>query len=350
MATRSRLDTRRRRSDGRMRGRRPALPGPASRTTRRGSDVSNLAGTVHYLLGAVPPGCGGGRPPTATADPERRAEGSASAEAPAAPSENAEPTALSPAALEAVRTGTAEPNAERYRVPADGAAATGAGLPLVTLIVFSDFECPFCARVAPTLREILARYPTEVRLVFRHNPLPFHRHARPRPSLRRPSGLRAATRPSGATTTSCSRRPRSSTARPSSPGGTCARDRRGRRASGVDEERHRLRIENDQALAERFQARGTPYHFVNGRPLPGAQPFERFDELIRSEIAYAVQRMDASVPRQGVVDAILAEADGTRMPQRRPPPPPRSPEPDPDTVYLVPVDANHPSEAPPTLW
>ena len=47
----------------------------------------------------------------------------------------------------------------------------------ITIIEFSDFECPFCAQAQPALDEILAAYPDQIRLVFKHNPLPFHPHA-----------------------------------------------------------------------------------------------------------------------------------------------------------------------------
>jgi len=41
----------------------------------------------------------------------------------------------------------------------------------VTMIEFSDFQCPFCNKVAPTLKQILDKYPNDVRLVYRHLPL-----------------------------------------------------------------------------------------------------------------------------------------------------------------------------------
>src|SRR5215831_11161112 len=48
----------------------------------------------------------------------------------------------------------------------------------VTLVEYGDFECPFCARAVPVLREIQGRFGDSVRLVFRHNPRAFdHAHA-----------------------------------------------------------------------------------------------------------------------------------------------------------------------------
>jgi protein-disulfide isomerase len=47
----------------------------------------------------------------------------------------------------------------------------------VTLIEYSDFECPFCLRHLDTLDQLLATYPNDVRLVYRHFPLSFHPEA-----------------------------------------------------------------------------------------------------------------------------------------------------------------------------
>ena len=50
----------------------------------------------------------------------------------------------------------------------------------VTIVEFADLECPYCARVAPTLEAIRLRYGREqVRLVWKNNPLPFHKSALP---------------------------------------------------------------------------------------------------------------------------------------------------------------------------
>lgn len=47
----------------------------------------------------------------------------------------------------------------------------------VTLVVFSDFECPFCARHYKTLKQLLNDYDGKVRLVYKHFPLDFHQNA-----------------------------------------------------------------------------------------------------------------------------------------------------------------------------
>ena len=47
----------------------------------------------------------------------------------------------------------------------------------VTIIEFSDFECPYCRKLQPVLRRVLKRWPKEVRLVYKHLPLDRHRYA-----------------------------------------------------------------------------------------------------------------------------------------------------------------------------
>ena len=49
----------------------------------------------------------------------------------------------------------------------------------VTIVEFSDFQCPFCARAAPLIADVLKKYPKGVRFVYKQFPLPMHPMARP---------------------------------------------------------------------------------------------------------------------------------------------------------------------------
>ena len=49
----------------------------------------------------------------------------------------------------------------------------------VTIVEFSDFQCPFCAKAAPLIDDVLKKYPKGVRFVYKQFPLPFHQAARP---------------------------------------------------------------------------------------------------------------------------------------------------------------------------
>jgi len=47
----------------------------------------------------------------------------------------------------------------------------------VTIEEYSDFECPFCGRAEPTIKQVLEKYPNDVKLVYKHFPLPSHKSA-----------------------------------------------------------------------------------------------------------------------------------------------------------------------------
>src|SRR5690606_14570992 len=71
----------------------------------------------------------------------------------------------------------AEPEVPTVVVEAVGPSRGPADAP-VTIVEFSDFECPFCGRANPTIEQVEKAYPDQVRVVFRDFPLPMHPHAR----------------------------------------------------------------------------------------------------------------------------------------------------------------------------
>ncbi|AKI98454.1 protein-disulfide isomerase [Archangium gephyra] len=69
----------------------------------------------------------------------------------------------------------AEPRAATPRREAPGQGPADAK---VTVEVWSDFQCPFCAKGGATLKQLREKYGDRIRIVFRHMPLPFHENAR----------------------------------------------------------------------------------------------------------------------------------------------------------------------------
>ena len=59
----------------------------------------------------------------------------------------------------------------------DGTPYRGNPNAAITLVESSDFQCPFCGRAMATMMKLLKAYPKDVRLVFKHHPLSFHRQA-----------------------------------------------------------------------------------------------------------------------------------------------------------------------------
>jgi len=63
-------------------------------------------------------------------------------------------------------------------LPIDGAPMKGPASGRITIVEFSDFECPFCSKAAAKVDAVLQAYPNEARLVFKQYPLPTHPHAK----------------------------------------------------------------------------------------------------------------------------------------------------------------------------
>ncbi len=65
-----------------------------------------------------------------------------------------------------------------YNLPVGSSAVKGKKDARVTVVLFSDYQCPYCAKLEPTLNQVLAAYPNDVKLVFKDFPLSFHQHAK----------------------------------------------------------------------------------------------------------------------------------------------------------------------------
>lgn len=63
------------------------------------------------------------------------------------------------------------------KIPVDGAPVLGPVNAPITLVEFSDFQCPYCVAATPQLRELVKTYPTQVKLIFKQYPLDIHSQA-----------------------------------------------------------------------------------------------------------------------------------------------------------------------------
>jgi protein-disulfide isomerase len=154
----------------------------------------------------------------------------------------------------------------------------------VTIVEFSDFQCPFCSKVTPTLTQIKENHGKEVRVIFRQLPLPFHKEAK----IAAKAALAAHRQGKFwemhdklfADQQSLSE----------------AAYEKHAKDLGLDVERFKkdyasaevkARVDADMREANQLGVNGTPGFFVNGRFLSGAQPFEAFKALIDQELAQA---------------------------------------------------------------
>ncbi len=228
---------------------------------------------------------------------------------------------------------------DRFRVDASTGPHRGATDPVVTIVTFTDYQCPFCRRVQPAIARILDEHPNDVRLVFRNNPLPFHLNAVP--------AAQAALEAYAQGGDPLFWRMHDLLFENNSALSRADLEGYGRRlgldasslSSALNDGRHRDRIDADQAVAARLGARGTPAFFINGRPIMGAQPFDAFDAIVREEIRIAQRLMEGGTPRSQVYARLQqgARAEPVHVAPRDAPPQPRM-EPDSAAVYRVPVD------------
>jgi protein-disulfide isomerase len=171
-----------------------------------------------------------------------------------------------------------------YQVKAGASPAKGPADAPITIVEFSDFQCPYCSRVGPTLNQVLEEYPEQVRVVYKHLPLSFHKQALPAAKA-----SAAAARPGKFWEMHDllfqNQRNLSEVAL-----------RGYAKQLGLDMEQFEKdiaspevakEVEADVLLARSLGVTGTPGFFVNGRFLSGAQPYTAFKAKIDAELKEA---------------------------------------------------------------
>lgn len=193
------------------------------------------------------------------------------------PSAQSEPVQLPQRAVPPAQRRSAE-------VSIEGAPVRGPEDAPITIVEFSDFQCPFCSRVHPTLQKLLATYPDKLRLVFKHNPQPIH----PDAALAHRASLAAEQQDQfwemhDKLFTS---------------GRDLSRPTLVEHARDLDLDIVRFKRDLDSTVliaqldrevgeAEALGITGMPTFFINGRVVSGAQPYENFKALIEREASRA---------------------------------------------------------------
>ncbi len=180
---------------------------------------------------------------------------------------------------------------QRVAVNSSGHPALGAKDAPVTIVEFTDFQCPFCEKTEGTLKQLEAKYGDKIRLVHMDFPLPFHSHALAAANAARcandqgkfwpyrealfanqsklaPADLKATAKTLGLNTTEFD---------------AC-----------LDSAKYSSQIKADIATGEKAGVDGTPAFFIDGRPLTGAQEPPKFEELIDAELAKGGNNKQAS--------------------------------------------------------
>jgi protein-disulfide isomerase len=233
-------------------------------------------------------------------------------------------TGAAPAAAPGRRA--AVPN-DVFKVAVGNAPTKGGKQPKVTIVEFSEFQCPFCSRATPVIQQILDTYKDDVQIAFKHMPLPMHNNAEAaalaaeaaheqgkfwqmhdkmfanQQALDRPN-LEKYAQESGLDM--------------------------GRFKAALDSSKYKAKLDADRAQATQFGVTGTPTFFVNGRKIIGASPFPQFKTVIDEEIAKADEKLKAGVARKDLYAALTK--DGLEKMAAPPPQPARPGQPAPEQV------------------
>jgi protein-disulfide isomerase len=222
----------------------------------------------------------------------------------AAPGDSAPKETREPASLR-----KAEQSEEDAGVPITASDPVwGSRTALVTIVEFSDFQCPYCSRVNMTMAQLREDYgPEDLRIVWKNMPLPFHAEAKG--AAEAAMGVMQLAGSTGfwsfhdlafKNQSQLSRARYEEWARAAGADGK-------RIAAGLDAHAWLAKVEEDMELGKRLGVSGTPHFFVNGTSIVGAQPLERFKQLIDDETNKAKERIAQGVPRSRVYVVLSQE-------------------------------------------
>jgi protein-disulfide isomerase len=188
---------------------------------------------------------------------------------------------------------------------------------LVTMIIFSDFQCPFCKRVEDTLKQVAQAYPQDVRFVWKDNPLPFHPRAKPAAALARHvykvKGEKAFWDAHDAIFESTPKLEDDDLKGLAEKLGVKWDDVK----AAIDSNKYGDKMDASVELANDVQARGTPHFFINGVRLSGAQPLEAFKKSIDEQLAKAKGLVAKGVPKAKVYEELMKDAKGPPPPEKK---------------------------------
>ncbi len=171
---------------------------------------------------------------------------------------------------------------KRYDIPTEGFPSIGPEDAPITIVEFSDYQCPFCKRWHDEVyQDLMKAYPGQIRLVIRNLPLGFHPEALPAAQAAMCAGEQDAywafhdalfgDSPLGQDTYL-------------QYAAKLGLDTEAFQKC-LSEERYREFIEKDAAFAQNLGVNGTPTFFINGLAIVGAQPLEVFKNVIDKELA-----------------------------------------------------------------
>ncbi|MFC1687211.1 thioredoxin domain-containing protein [Patescibacteria group bacterium] len=149
----------------------------------------------------------------------------------------------------------------------------------VTLVVYSDFECPFCARFVPTIEQLETTYGDDLQIVFRHYPLSFHTNAQKAAEASECAAEQGQFWEMHDRLFEMNAAVTLSVENYKSAAGELGLAQ-SQFDSCLDSGKYSQRVQDDIDGGALLGVQGTPATFVNGELISGAQPFDSYAEVI----------------------------------------------------------------------
>ena len=175
----------------------------------------------------------------------------------------------------------------------------------VVIVEYSDFECPFCSRGAKTVEDILKNHGKDVYFIYKHNPLGFHPNAEPAARAAEAAGMQGKffemhdkmfADYKNLTQDNFEKWAKEL-------GLNVAKFK-----TDMNSQKVKDIVKADVAESARVGARGTPNFFVNGIPVRGALPYERFKPTIEAELKKANDLIKKGIKIENVYAEVMKEA------------------------------------------
>ena len=182
----------------------------------------------------------------------------------------------------------------------------------VTIVEYSDFQCPFCQKGFKRLEKVKKNFPEDVRIVFKHYPLPFHKQAKPA------ARAAMAAREQGDKYFWKMHDKLFETQKQWKSGGVEDLAAGWAKEFGMDVEKFKKDLKNNKdAYNKTIQAqmdegsnlgvKGTPHFFINGQALSGAQPYAKFESAVKGKLKQAKKMLKNGVERSELYGAAVAK-------------------------------------------
>jgi|CZKU01.1.fsa_nt_gi protein-disulfide isomerase len=204
-----------------------------------------------------------------------------------------------------------------FKVPVGNSAVLGSSNALVTIVEFSDFQCPFCSKVEPALKSVRDKYGDKVRFVWKNEPLPFHNRAEPAAEV----ALEVRAEKGDPGFWDVHDRLFANQSDLSDDAlvklGTAAGANADKLKKAMSDHVYKKVLDADSEVAEDFEATGTPHFFINGRRLVGAQPEEKFEKIIDEEVGKAHDLLAKGTKATDLYAALTQDGKGPPEPEKK---------------------------------